>query len=562
MPLFELYGKRVFDGILLRGSKLTLSASNHDSGVGAPSAPLMTSLDAREIKSVAHLFMGTYTVKYLRRFFWSSWFSAEVTLFASRERKWAIFDIGEKSILIELNDRVSIKQVVTGDRRYYFAIIEVKGTSMWWKRREVVKVKIEFISETIAGAFIRAWNGENIARIAIIVAFGCLDQFSYAIASSKLKTNITVAVYLPYVITDPSSAAVFSVMDAAAELAIDLVNNDPNVLSDTFVNIKKFNSWDPEIPENLFDLLNSGGYAVSASINVSESGVVAVMGDFSGTSTSFSAQIFSQYEIPFCGPTQGGVLFSDKNKYKYLFRMMGGVGYGNYLLQLLRALKVKRVAIVTAFDPVSQGLAQDTQRTLTEGKINILTKLVIRRDAYLQKNYDPLFNTLKHVDARYIIIFAGPYVTMDFFFKAGDAGLVDEHHAFIGYNPPVPAHGDFENPAFTEPANKYFSGYLTIVPDMPDEPAYPMQRFMEAWAQHKSMYPQKYPELNPATIFFAINSYDCTSLILAGLDKLLKDNPNYTPEMLANRQLQSLLTPDKFANTGNVTYYRFRESLN
>ncbi|KAJ3267428.1 hypothetical protein HDU76_011820, partial [Blyttiomyces sp. JEL0837] len=65
-----------------------------------------------------------------------------------------------------------------------------------------------------------------------------------------------------------------------------------------------------------------------------------------------------------------------------------------------------------------------------------------------------------------------------------------------------------------------------------------------------------YPPLDAQGIYVAGAAYDCVKVTLYGIHKLLEANPSYTIEMLANRSLNHLFTPDAFANTGysGVTY--------
>ncbi|KAJ3278928.1 hypothetical protein HDU76_009689, partial [Blyttiomyces sp. JEL0837] len=45
-------------------------------------------------------------------------------------------------------------------------------------------------------------------------------------------------------------------------------------------------------------------------------------------------------------------------------------------------------------------------------------------------------------------------------------------------------------------------------------------------------------------------AYDCVKLMMLGIHQFMENNPQFTPEMLANGSLNHYLTPDKFAKTG------------
>ncbi|KAJ3295878.1 hypothetical protein HDU76_006789, partial [Blyttiomyces sp. JEL0837] len=219
--------------------------------------------------------------------------------------------------------------------------------------------------------------------------------------------------------------------------------------------------------------------------------------------------------------------------------MLSGAGYGNYMLQMLRALNVNRVALVVGFDSLSRAIAKDAEEAFLKAKITLLTKLSITRHSHKQNDYTSVFNSLKHIDSRYILIFADSDVTTDFYYSAGLAGLIDEHHAWFGYNAPIPQSGDYTDPE---------------TPDINTTPS--ILAFKQSWQDAHISDPSRYPTLQITGLFYAGAQYDCVNVILRGLDKLLNENQSYTPEMLASGELKSILTPDKFADSGfhGVTY--------
>ncbi|KAJ3270175.1 hypothetical protein HDU76_011197, partial [Blyttiomyces sp. JEL0837] len=224
-----------------------------------------------------------------------------------------------------------------------------------------------------------------------------------------------------------------------------------------------------------YDIMNSGGYGVAAAMNVSQSGVIAAFGEFFSKSTL----------------------------------MTGGVGYGKYVLQMLNALNVKRVAIVVGFDALSRGLVKDLEETLLRAKITILTKLAITLDSYVQSNYHLMYSSLKAVDARYILVVnANPDVTADFYYKAG-----------YGSTPPMPTDNNFTRPEFVEQSQKYFSGFLNAVGQTPELDAPTILKFNSTWRSLNAVDPDKYPILQNSGLFLAGGGYDCLNTILRGFDQ-------------------------------------------
>ncbi|KAJ3285393.1 hypothetical protein HDU76_008147, partial [Blyttiomyces sp. JEL0837] len=95
----------------------------------------------------------------------------------------------------------------------------------------------------------------------------------------------------------------------------------------------------------------------------------------------------------------------------------------------------------------------------------------------------------------------------------------------------------------------YYQGLVWAFPDYLDFSTPPIQRFKNSWDPLTAKDPRKYPPFEDITFWYT-QSYDCVKLMMQGLHNFLRDNPQYTPEMLANGSLNKYLTPDKFANTG------------
>ncbi|KAJ3327780.1 hypothetical protein HDU76_011139 [Blyttiomyces sp. JEL0837] len=89
------------------------------------------------------------------------------------------------------------------------------------------------------------------------------------IPASKIRTNVTIAIFLPYAIGDFYSLMEFE--DAQIELAVNEINQDPDILPDTFINIIRVNNWDPDKSTD-YNYVTSGGYATISAINVTQGG--------------------------------------------------------------------------------------------------------------------------------------------------------------------------------------------------------------------------------------------------------------------------------------------------
>ncbi|KAJ3329119.1 hypothetical protein HDU76_008584 [Blyttiomyces sp. JEL0837] len=60
-------------------------------------------------------------------------------------------------------------------------------------------------------------------------------------------------------------------MELAMEIAVNETNQQADILPDTFVNIQRYNSWDPDLAAQ-YAFVDSGGFAIAESIKIAESG--------------------------------------------------------------------------------------------------------------------------------------------------------------------------------------------------------------------------------------------------------------------------------------------------
>ncbi|KAJ3304825.1 hypothetical protein HDU76_005113 [Blyttiomyces sp. JEL0837] len=89
------------------------------------------------------------------------------------------------------------------------------------------------------------------------------------VVPSKYRTNITIAAFLPFALGDFYT---FSSMEVEmAQLAVNETNADPNILPNTFVEMIRVNSYDPDGVFS-YEFIDSGGYSSLAAINVAERG--------------------------------------------------------------------------------------------------------------------------------------------------------------------------------------------------------------------------------------------------------------------------------------------------
>ncbi|KAJ3298548.1 hypothetical protein HDU76_006452, partial [Blyttiomyces sp. JEL0837] len=292
------------------------------------------------------------------------------------------------------------------------------------------------------------------------------------VPSDKNSTNITFALYLPFAITDYST--ITASWEWMAEFAVAELNNDSTILPNTYINLAKYNSWDPDF--STYDdtsIINSGGYSMVQAMKIAEDpSVRAALGELWSATTVFSAEVFSQHKMPFCGQFQSTLRLSDKNKYPYYFRLNEARGFGNYLVRLLRTWKVNRVALIVDDDPSNLAAVNiDIEPAFLSAGIQVITRVHLHKYQAVGKDFDDAFKSLIQVDARsiillffdlsivtnivillvdsslslgtsrYFFVYAIQQTTMDFYFLSRKFGLLDPRYVWFTANIPVPLDG-------------------------------------------------------------------------------------------------------------------------
>ncbi|KAJ3140409.1 hypothetical protein HK101_003507 [Irineochytrium annulatum] len=325
------------------------------------------------------------------------------------------------------------------------------------------------------------------------------------------SSTINILLTLPFALNGTSKDAIIRSLAAAAELAIDQVNNRTDILPDTRVNVIRVNTWDPAA-NAVWKASNSGGYAFAAIADamasmpgeerkkpcrVAKTGAVAgIIGDFFSRSTMFTGEAVTYFTKPFCGASQGSTSLSDKNNYPYFFRMQFAKGEAAYVLRLLKEWRVTRVAVLLSDDALSVSNAADLDDTLSTAGLSV-TSIAIMTTMEDSNDFSYPVSLIKSYDLHYIFVAAAADMVGSFYTYAFENGMVSSNYVYLSYNPPfkdVSAGG------------------------APEE--------------------------------YAPQAYDCAMVMLNGFDQLLKKSPSHTPSMLSDGSLADRLNFTAFVKTG------------
>ncbi|ORY48604.1 periplasmic binding protein-like I [Rhizoclosmatium globosum] len=230
--------------------------------------------------------------------------------------------------------------------------------------------------------------------------------------------------------SNPSAAVYLYWYDVAASLAVRDLNNNPDILPNTTITIKRFNTYDPKkskngAPTNIF--VNSAGYAMNTIINQlyqDNEDVVAVFGDVLLSAIRFTASLYSYYQLPSCNPAAYSYPLLDRNLYGYTFQLDTMVGMGNALFLLLEAWNVKRIAFIYNMkDAASRAVSNDMISYIRSNGVEVLTVLDLNLGT-TGTGLEFIATSLERVDARYIYVYGGPILTGNVYFGLARLVLV------------------------------------------------------------------------------------------------------------------------------------------
>ncbi|KAJ3238842.1 hypothetical protein HDU81_007042 [Chytriomyces hyalinus] len=234
--------------------------------------------------------------------------------------------------------------------------------------------------------------------------------------------------------TTDATLTAFLANDRAAVAAVDFINGDVDgFFQRTSVEIRRFDECG-----NSGERYGNGGYAlVETALQIAENNpdVMAVFGGVSSEVTKYTAQLFSHFQIPYCGPMQGSPSLSDKNKYPYFIRPAQGLGAEKHFYQILKFWNASRVAIIT---DRSDYLANTCTYIL---HMKIISRINVEPESQ-ETESDGLFKyvaqSLERVDARYIILCGSPeFITLLYGRLYNMNSSVGPDYVWLSYNSPL-----------------------------------------------------------------------------------------------------------------------------
>ncbi|KAI9327042.1 periplasmic binding protein-like I [Obelidium mucronatum] len=295
----------------------------------------------------------------------------------------------------------------------------------------------------------------------------------------------------------------------ALEIAVDVINHDPNLLPNTTIKIKRFKN-------NYYSVQRkqqNPGYAIAVANEIANEhpDVVAVFGGNFVEDMTADGEVYGYYKILQCTASELRMPLANRNNYPYYFQTTSATGYAEAIGLLLRSWNVNRIAVLAPNFLGDKSVGGYVANSLHSQGFDVLARFRYREiDEYALDN---IIAALERVEARYITGLAKRkrLVGKDYVW------IVDK--APLSFFDPVPVWGP-----------EYYKEVRGII------------LLTGINALDSSLLQEEYKLMRQL--------YDCTKIFATGLHNLLTSNPFFTTEMASTRRLQDLMNYTLFRDTG------------
>ncbi|KAI9349159.1 periplasmic binding protein-like I [Obelidium mucronatum] len=408
--------------------------------------------------------------------------------------------------------------------------------------------------------------------VSLLALVLCLGQLCFA---QKNQSSITIAFVGPYswykgftfngslvtggdenldiaALSDTSKLGAwlgFFWIQTAGLFGVSVVNSNEFILPNTTINVKRF------------DVLDKYGRYSGASVmktaqDIAENhkDVIAVFGELFPERSKYSAEIYSSYKIPFCGPAQTTRELLNRAKNPYYFQTRSLSGMEKAATLLLKSWNVTRIAIIS--DSSINIESNDCYHVMKSALKNNIQ--VVAAFSYANiNNVGEVAKTLASVNARYIYLCGSLGPTADIYYSLAlktTPTFVGSDFVWFSMNPPIPSSEEYAVKLWGPGYQKYSAGIIMISPyNQGTQPMVDLQAyFANSMASFQSSYTSTpFDYITMQTVGMP-PGFDCIVTLAMGMTNLLASNPSFTPEQLSSRQLQDHLNWTLFQNTGYI----------
>ncbi|KAI9351520.1 periplasmic binding protein-like I [Obelidium mucronatum] len=259
--------------------------------------------------------------------------------------------------------------------------------------------------------------------------------------------------------------------------------------------------------------------------------VIGVIGNEYSTTARGPAQALSLRRIPYCSGASGSPRLSDKNKYPYFFRTMTALGIGEHMFQVLKQWKVGRVAILyQGDDELGRYSAVDIVGSMNRNGVSLPTGFGTSELKYAMRMIAEF--------AMGSMSFLGACIR-----KWGCWGWSGPQFVWMGF---IPISVDLGG--LLDSNRVSLEGFILFQQMLPDTTKPMFKAFEDSFFEISGVDYNAISQYDMSTYFAP--QFDCTMMMLVGIDKLLKSSPSVSISDLLNHDLQSHMNSSFFQNLG------------
>ncbi|KAJ3105892.1 hypothetical protein HDU97_007391 [Phlyctochytrium planicorne] len=369
-------------------------------------------------------------------------------------------------------------------------------------------------------------------------------------------SNVTILAVLPYAIQDTTGDIGIDVGNAYKlyvfnlHAAVFLAARDIRKRYNITVNVIPVNNWDPRYGTyDTIDLIDSGGYSADALYRAvrDNNNVLGIIGDLFSRTTKFTASVASQYQLPFCGATQGSTTLSNKKSYPYFWRMQNAKGSAKHYITILKEFGMKHICIFQTLDDLSASLADDMKQEAEQRNVAV-SLFLLRSEGFTSSDFDNMFSRATRLKCHFFYTSMNRGSLQLVYDAALKKGFVGSNYLWSSVNVVVPVDGVNT----THPSD--FFGYFFFGAPVPPNPV-----SSTYWEQIETLeYRQEFfSDVNFTDLQAALNGHlpeytpaikNCMEVMFEGMYQL-KAKLNL-PSIEDVRSRSELLNYTAFRNTG------------
>lgn len=327
---------------------------------------------------------------------------------------------------------------------------------------------------------------------------------------------------------------------AAAQMAVDIINEDDTLLSGVTLNLL------------VKDTQTNPSVGATVAQEVISDGAVGIVGAASSSVSKSVAGVAEQNKVPQISYSSTNPDLSNKTVYPYFLRVVPPDSVqGVAIVKIIKEMGFTQIATLATSDDYGLGGITVVEETAAEEGIEVLSSQRFDQGAVDVKSQ---LQAIKDSGAHVIVLNAIVGDAKTVFSQADDVGLVGEDYVWVGTDGPTQeAVFETSDGTIDTEIRDSMQGMIGTAPNRGSGPGY--EAFLDTWESCNGKDNNTYTgcgDRTPNT--FATFAYDAVYAFAYALDRMIKAGTDYTDGDLL---LAELKKTDFVGATGRVTFNQF-----